>query len=113
LAERTITDQLLSGGGVSSHDDAILQKDLIPIRINIEWTLQRQGESANYTNSNNNLGDDFISKLNSGKTLALKELPAQATPLQKRCFYYNQAILALQSKQFPLVKLYCTMLLKV
>ena len=109
-AERAIQDQF------ANEPQHVLEKELLPVQINIKWAMQlrRQGgenqqqqqQHVHYT------GDDFFSKLNSNKPLAHKDLPVNVTPLQKRLYHYNQAILGLKSNQYPLVKLNCTMLLK-
>ena len=99
-AEHAIIDQMEDG-------DA-RRKELLPIQINLQWSIiKKQGGGGVQS-----VGTDFVSKLNAGKTLALKDLPPNATLIQKRLFHYNQAILALKTKQFPLLKLNCSLLLK-
>jgi hypothetical protein len=113
-AERAIQEHFADStnerGNQNQNHALQLQKELLPIQTNIKWTMQRQGD-ANvwYT------GYDFFSLLNNNKKpLGYKDMPANVTPLQKRIYHYNQAILALQTtnNNYPLVKLNRTMLLK-
>jgi len=107
-------EQAIREDGGDEEEESTMMEDLSPVLTNLAWSRQKchslddaldypmDAEATKFVTTHNiSLIQENNAAINKKKEVAL---PVSSTPLQRRLYHYNQAILALRRKQHAVVK---------